>query len=130
MNDNKNNRSRLVGLRLKPAEYTQLYDRFRVTTCRQLSDYIRRILFEKKITVYTRNKSLDEFMTEMILLRNELSAVGNNLNQAVKKLNSLEQIPEIKRWLFFNDPSNKAIFQKIEEIKTRINKFSDQWSQE
>jgi len=130
MNDKKNNRSRLVGLRLKPAEYNLLYDKFRLTTCRQLSDYIRRILFEKKITVYIRNKSMDEFMAEMIVLRNELSAIGNNLNQAVRKLNSLDQIPEIKRWLFFNDPAQKAISQKVEDIKTHINKFSDQWSQE
>jgi MobC-like protein len=130
MNDKKNNRSRLIGLRVTPAEYTQLYDRFRITTCQQLSDYIRRVLFEKKITVCTRSKSLDEFMAEMIVLRNELSAIGNNLNQTVRKLNGLDQIPEIKRWLFFNDPAHQAISQKVEEIKIQINKFSDQWSQE
>ena len=130
MEDKKNNRSRLVGVRFKPEEYRILFDKCRLTTCRQLSEYIRRILFERKITLYTRNKSLDEFMAEMIRLRNELSAIGKNLNQTVKKLNSLEQIPEIKMWVLFNDGSNKDLHKKIEEIKSRINQFSDSWSQE
>ena len=130
MEDKKNNRSRLVGVRFKPEEYRILFDKCRLTTCRQLSEYIRRVLFERKITVYTRSKSLDEFMTEMILLRNELSAIGKNLNQIVKKLNSLEQVPEIKMWVIFNDGSNKDLHKKIEEIKSRINQFSDSWSQE
>ncbi len=130
MEDKKNNRSRLVGVRFKPEEYRTLFDKCRLTTCRQLSEYIRRVLFERKITVYTRSKSLDEFMAEMIRLRNELSAIGKNLNQTVKKLNSLEQVPEIKMWVLFNDGSNKELHKKIEEIKSRINQFSDSWSQE
>jgi hypothetical protein len=130
MEDKKNNRSRLVGVRFRPEEYRTLFDKCRLTTCRQLSEYIRRVLFEKKITLYTRSKSLDEFMAEMILLRNELSAIGKNLNQTVKKLNSLEQVPEIKMWILFNDGSNQELHKKIEEIKSRINQFSDTWSQE
>ena len=130
MEDKKNNRSRLVGVRFKPEEYRTLHDKSRLTTCRQLSEYIRRVLFERKITVYTRSKSLDEFMAEMIQLRNELSAIGKNLNQIVKKLNSLEQVPEIKMWVLFNDGSNKELHKKIEEIKSRINQFSNTWSQE
>ena len=130
MEDKKNNRSRLVGVRFKPDEYRILFDKCRLTTCRQLSEYIRRVLFERKITVYSRSKSLDEFMAEMIRLRNELSAIGKNLNQTVKKLNSLEQVPEIKMWVLFNDGSNKELHKKIEEIKSRINQFSNSWSQE
>jgi hypothetical protein len=130
MEDKKNNRSRIVAVRFKPDEYLALYNKFRLTTCRQLSEYVRRVLFERKITMYTRNKSLDEFMAEMIQLRNEFSSIGNNLNQAVRKLNSLQQIPEIKVWLIFNDSSNKELHKKVEEIKSRINQFSEKWSQE
>src|ERR1035438_4875119 len=112
MEDKRNNRSRIVAVRFKPGEYLVLYNKFRLTTCRQLSEYVRRVLFERKITMYTRNKSLDEFMAEMIQLRNEFSSIGNNLNQAVRKLNSLQQIPEIKVWLIFNDSSNKELHKK------------------
>ncbi len=49
--------------------------------------------------MYQRNKSLDDFMAEMIVLRKQLNAIGNNQNQAVKKLHTLHQIPEFRNWI-------------------------------
>ena len=130
MKERRINRSRLVGLRFTPEEYRLLHNKYKATTCRQLSEYIRRILFEKKITAFTRNQSMDDFMTELIVLRKELGAVGNNLNQAVKKLNAYQDIPEIKIWVLLNDSMIKKIFDRTEEIKSKINQFSESWSQE
>jgi hypothetical protein len=130
MKEKKNKRSRLVGVRFKPDEYKLLQEKYQSTTCRQLSEYIRRVLFEKKITVFTRNKSMDDFMTELIALRKELGAIGNNLNQSVKKLNAYQDIAEIKIWILLNDSMIKKIFDRTEEIKSKINQFSESWSQE
>ena len=130
MKEQRLNRSRLVGLRFTTEEYRLLHDKYKATTCRQLSEYIRRILFEKKITVFTRNQSMDDFMTELIVLRKELGAIGNNLNQAVKKLNAYQDIPEIKIWILLNDSMLKKIFDRTEEIKSKINQFSESWLQE
>ena len=49
MKDKKNNRTRLVGVRFSVEEYEQLKTKFHSTTSRQLSDYIRRILLNKKV---------------------------------------------------------------------------------
>ncbi|OIQ93628.1 hypothetical protein GALL_243870 [mine drainage metagenome] len=68
-------------------------------------------------------------MAEMMQLRNELNHIGNNFNQAVKKLHTLDHVPEIKTWVILNENSKKTFFQKIDEIKNRINKISDQWLQ-
>ena len=106
MNDKINNRSRLVGVRFKQEEYRVLHDKYKMTTCRQLSEYIRRVLFDKKITVFSRNKSTDDFMTELIVLRKELGAIGNNLNQSVKKLNAYQNISEIKNVDFIERKNN------------------------
>ena len=130
MKEQKNNRTRLVGVRFSVAEYELLQSKFQSTTSRQLSDYIRRILLNKKVTVFTRNKSLDEFMSEMILLRKEMNAVGNNFNQSIKKLNALQHFPEVKLWLSVYDSSREIVMRKVEEIKSKINQFSDSWSQE
>ena len=130
MKEQKNNRTRLVGVRFSVAEYELLQSKFQSTTSRQLSDYIRRILLNKKVTVFTRNKSLDEFMAEMILLRKEMNAIGNNFNQAVKKLNAFQDFFEIKIWLSVYDSSRKIVMRNVDEIKSKINQFSDQWSQE
>jgi hypothetical protein len=73
---------------------------------------------------------MDDFMTELILLRNELNAIGNNYNQVVKKLHLLQTIPEFKTWLFINESAKESLVKKVDEIKLRINQFSDKWSQE
>ncbi len=99
MQETKNNRTKLITFRLTLAEYEQLKSRFKATTCRKFSDYLRKVLLTGKVTVLTRNRSLDDFMTEMIELRNQLSAIGNNLNQAVHKLHILNTIPEFRDWV-------------------------------
>src|SRR3978361_1984105 len=92
-------RTRIIGLRLTPKEYQQIEKQFSNSTAKKMSDYVRHVLFDKPVTVYQRNKSLDDFMAEMILLRNELNGIGNNFNQAVKKLHKLQQIPEFNSWI-------------------------------
>ena len=130
MNEKKTNRTRVVTLRLTTIEYETIRANFKTTTCRKLSDYMRYVLLEKKLTVFSRSKSMDDFMTELILLRNELNAIGNNYNQVVKKLHLLQTIPEFKTWLFINEAAKEGLVKKVDEIKLRINQFSDKWSQE
>ncbi len=68
-------------------------------------------------------------MAEMMLLRNELSGLGNNFNQAVKKLYSLQQIPEFRNCIITFEIEKKILFNKVDEIKNRINKIADEWLQ-
>ena len=89
-------RTRIVGLRFTPEEYAKIERKWKTSTCRKLSDYIRKHLFNKPITTNYRNQSLDDFMAEMMRLRGELNAIGNNFNQAVKKLHTLNQISDFK----------------------------------
>ncbi len=130
MSETKNNRNEWLHIRLTEAELEKLNTGFEKSTSRKLSEYARRILLEKPITYYQRNQSIDDFVTEMILLRNELSAIGNNFNQTVKKLHTLDDVAEIKTWAINNEYLKEKFMQKIEEIKNHINQFSDQWSQE
>ena len=127
MEEVKDNRTKLITLRLTPAEFGQLSSRFKATTCRKFSDYLRKVLLTGKVTVLTRNQSLDDFMTEMIGLRNELSALGSNYNQAVHKLHVLNQIPEFREWILKHFLNHEIFLSKVEEIKNRISKFSEKW---
>ena len=129
MSDTKQNHSKWLHIRLKETEYDKINQKFSKSTCRKLSEYARRVLLEKQITVNQRNQSLDDFMAEMIRLRNELNAIGNNLNQSVKKLYTLSQIHEFKNWIISNENSTKILFEKVDEIKNKINQISDKWLQ-
>ena len=127
MKESKDNRTKLITLRLTPLEYEQLNSKFKTTTCRKLSDYLRKLIFSGRVTILTRNQSLDDFMAEMIELRKELNAIGNNFNQAVHKLHILEKIPEFRTWILTSEIEKKILLNKIDEIKNRINQFAEKW---
>jgi len=129
MSAEKINRSRLLQVRLTTKELERIQTKFSHSTCRKLSDYVRKVLLDKPLTVNQRNQSLDDFMAEMIALRNELNAIGNNFNQTVKRLHALQQIDEIKTWLILNETARQIILNKITEIKSKINQINDQWLQ-
>jgi hypothetical protein len=127
MRDQKDNRTHWLHVRLKPEEYNLLQKNLSQTTCRKMSEYARRILLGKPITTAYRNRSLDEFMGEMIRLRKELNALGNNFNQAVKKLHALDRTAGFKTWLVTCEAEKKMLLNKVDEIKSRINQIADQW---
>lgn len=129
MEKENSNRTRIVGLRFTPQEYAKIERQWKASTCRKLSDYIRKYLFNKTITTNYRNQSLDEFMSEMIKLRGELHAIGNNFNQAVKKLHTLQQIPEFKTWIITSELDRKILLNNVEEIKNSIQKIAEKWLQ-
>ncbi|WP_367272606.1 plasmid mobilization relaxosome protein MobC [Flavobacterium sp.] len=129
MEKENSNRTRIVGLRFTPDEYKKIERKWKASTCRKLSDYIRMHLFNKPITVKYRSESLDEFMAEVIKLKSELNSLGNNFNQSVKKLHTLRQIPEFKTWILNSELERKMLLDKVEEIKIHFQKITEKWLQ-
>ena len=127
MKRENSNRTRIVGLRFTPEEYTKIEKKWKASTCRKLSDYIRKHLFNKSINTTYRNQSLDDMIHEMTQLFRQLNGIGNNFNQAVKKLHTLNQIPEFKVWIISAELDKKILFDKIDEIKNYIRKISEKW---
>src|SRR3954454_17258963 len=125
----KNNYDRIVTIRFKQEEYKALQKKFKSTTCRKISDYIRIATLSKPLVFTYRNRSADEFLAEMVKLKNELNAIGNNFNQAVKRLHTLDEVAEMKAWILLNEVSKQSLFRKIEEIKCRIIQLHEQWLQ-
>lgn len=129
MSASKNNRNRRVYVRFTEKEYERINSRFSRTTCRNLSEYLRKILLDKPVQVKQRNQSLDDLMAELIVLRSELNAIGNNYNQVVKRLYTLQSVPELVGWLSLNESARKMLLEKIGEIKSKIYQINDQWLQ-
>jgi len=100
MKRENSNRTRIVELRLTREEYAQIERKFKASTCRKLSDHIQNHLFNKPIVTTYRNQSLDDLMEETIVLTNEINAIGNNINQIPKKINTMKHIPEFKGHLY------------------------------
>jgi len=126
----KSKLTRKVTVRFKQEEYNKVNASFKATTKRKLSEYIRYVLLEKPVTVYTRNQSIDDLMAQLILLKNELSAIGNNFNQAVKKLHTMDKNSDLKTWVLLNEKHKENFFKKVDEINQKIIQLSGQWLQE
>ena len=129
MKESKKNRSCLLQVRLTPEELRAIKESASHSTSRKFSDYIRKVIFSKPIILTHRNQSLDDFMTEMIALKNELNAIGINYNQLIKRLHSLEHLQDIKAWLLINESTRQILVKKVSEIKSKIYQINDQWLQ-
>jgi len=123
------NRTRIAAVRFTAAEYATLERRFKATTCRQMSEYLRNCLLHKPVTVKHRDASLDEFMLEFIRLRKELTALGNNFNQTVKKLHTLQQIPDFRQWVLDTDSQRERLLFQVSEIQKMTLKITQKWLQ-
>lgn len=129
MEEQNKNRTRWLHLRLTNEEYKILHKYFTKSTCPKLSNFARKNLLQKPIVMKYRNESLDELMIELIGLRKDLNAIGNNFNQAVKKLHTLVQISEFKHWITVYEQEKKVLHNSIDQIKKHIEKLSEKWLQ-
>lgn len=127
MEGRKSNRTRIIGLRLTVQEYEKIEKKWKASTCRKLSEYVRRSVFDKPIVTTYRNVSQDDILTELAKVRNELNAVGNNFNQVVKKLHTLGQISEFRIWLIAYEVEKKVLQNKLEEVRSTIRKILELW---
>ncbi len=115
-------RDRWVNVRMNQEEFDKLETNRKKTTERNNSDYIRKIAFDQPVKILTRDASQDALTNEIIRLRKELNAVGQNFNQAVRKLHTLKMIPEFRQWITEYECTRKQIVATSEIICTTIPK--------
>jgi hypothetical protein len=107
--EGKMNRNQCFRIRLSKDEREELNQEFAKSVCQTISEWARKKLLDKPIAIKYRNQTFDDFISEMILLRNELAAAGS-------KFSSPDQLDQF--------------LVKVDSIKELINQFFDQWSQE
>lgn len=122
-------RNKMVVVRMNETEIIQLTKFQQRTTEKDTSSYLRKVALQKPVTVKYRNASADDFLLDMLNLKKELNAIGNNFNQAVHKLHLLDKIPEFRVWVQQYDGLQKVLISKVEEIKVRMNQLYEQWLQ-
>lgn len=129
MKEKKETKTQTFKIRFSESELQKIKTGFSNSTCRTLTAYMRKMLLNKPITTKVRNASLDAFMAEMIVLRNELNAIGNNYNQLIKRLHILRDFADVKNWLLLHESARKILMNKVEEIKSKISSIDDKWLQ-
>lgn len=125
MENKQENRTRRITLRLTVAEYEKIEKNWRNTITQKLSDHLRNLIFRKPIVTTCRNRSIDDLVIELGLLRQELNRIGVNFNQSVKKLHTLHETPEFMRWLTTHEVEKRTLANKMDEIKEHIHKIAE-----
>ena len=121
-------RKKMIVVRMNPTEYDNLQKLYSKSTCRQLSEYLRKVALQKPITIKYRNEGADEILSALLKIKTELNAIGNNFNQAVHKLHILDQIPEFRSWLMLYETTRQSIEKKLAETKEQMVQIYHQWS--
>ena len=112
-----------ISLRVKPQEYEIIYRNYKATTCNKLSKYVRNILLNKPVIIQYQDQASREILSALNQISRELSAVGNNLNQTVHKLHTLDHIPEIKAWVTITENTRQNLVSKMEEVRQSLNQI-------
>lgn len=128
-NSEKEVRRKMVVVRMNETEFNQLEKLQQKTTEKDTSSYLRKVALQKPVTVKYRNASADDFLMDMLNLKKELNAIGNNFNQAVHKLHLLDKIPEFRIWINQYDGLHRAFISKTEQINFKVNELYEQWLQ-
>ncbi|RVT98501.1 plasmid mobilization relaxosome protein MobC [Mucilaginibacter limnophilus] len=123
------NRSKWLKIRLKPSEEEALSKLFKKTTFQNLSEYGRAMILGKPVTVLIRDKAMDDMLEELLVLRRELSAIGNNLNQAVRNINAAHGNADTRMYMSLLGIINAKLEPAIREIKQRTADYAELWSQ-
>ena len=129
MKEKRKIRGKWLTVRLTEDEEKKLISFCQKTTSNSVSEYARGVLLRQPVIIRNRNQTADDFLEEMILLKKELNAIGNNFNQAVHRLHTLDQIPEIKTWAILNESSKKLFLKKVDEITEKMSQIYSIWLQ-
>ena len=122
-------RRKMVVVRMNETEFSQLEKFQQQTIEKDTSSYLRKVALQKPVTVKYRNESADDFLLDMLGLKKELNAIGNNFNQTVHKLHILDKIPEFRNWIKCYYGLHQSVVNKVEEINSRVNPLYEQWLQ-
>lgn len=125
----KNNRTKVVHIRLTEEEYSRFLKHFKSTTEHSFSSYIRNLLLKKPMYAGVVNLSLRDIMAGLFDLRKDFNGVANNLNQIVHKLHTLDKYPEIKAWLLLFDLYKKSLQKSMDEVRVYIDNTAEKWLQ-
>lgn len=117
-------------LRLNRSEKIQLVSLQEKSTEKDLSAYVRKVSLKEPVVVKYRNASADDLLHCMVQLSKELNAIGNNFNQAVKKLHSLEKIPEFRFWIQHHEALKQTMLEKVEQVRISMIQIQERWLQE
>lgn len=120
--------NRLIGVRVSDKFYNKLESLRQQSNSQSIGEFARLILQREEIIWYHKDASMDATAVELAGIRQELKAIGTNINQVTRYFNS-EHIPAQKLFdaLKILD-EYKKVGGKVEQLLKIISDLSQKWS--
>lgn len=72
---------RFLSIRLSQAEFNEIYRQYKFSGCRSLTEYAKKVLMKKPVTIRTRNESVDESLNCLTGIRSRLDSLEEHLDE-------------------------------------------------
>jgi hypothetical protein len=121
--------SHMLCVRVSQPYYEKMEKWLSQSNCGSAAELARRILYKEEIIWYHKDASLDATAKELAGIRNELKAIGTNINQITRYFNSTH-LPNQKIFyaLKVQEEYNK-VGSKVDHLLIMISNVIKQWLQ-
>lgn len=119
-----------IKLRVNQQHYDRLCQLLSRSHYRNMSELLRDIVCKRQVVSYTHDESLDVVMQELTKIRKELNAIGVNLNQITKQINSTTEKSKILLLGLNTNEHIEQIRQKMEIVYPIISQLAKKWLRE
>lgn len=119
----KRKRQKWIHVRVTEEEDAQMRSAYQKTTFRMFSDYLRTVLLHQPIPVYYRSQTADDFLAVMLRLKAEMTDIGKNFNQVVKKINIAHSDDQLGLYLFDLQGRQHEIENKVKEMYLKMDQI-------
>lgn len=109
--------------------YNRLNQTLQNSDCHYMGELVRRILSREKITVYHKDVSFDDPMEELIRIRQELNAIGVNINQITHAFHTSDTPGKQVFQSLKVAEEYKKVGERVDRLLTMIYELSKKWLQ-
>lgn len=121
--------TQLVGLRLSQTDYDKYNGICEKSNCGSVAEVVRRILTGKSITLYQKDATMDGPMEQLTAIRQELKAIGQNINQVTRNFH-VSTFDSQRHYQLHNALAEyKKLEAKVNLLMALISQLSKQWLQ-
>ena len=91
---------RFLSVRLSSEELEEVYQHSKSSACRSLTEYVKKVLTKKPVTVKVRNESQDDLLAAMIGIKNRLDQLAEKGQDNREVLGGIAEIRMLTRQIF------------------------------
>ncbi|HTR31040.1 MAG TPA: hypothetical protein VMH27_17335 [Puia sp.] len=99
---------RFLSVRLSSEELEEVYQHSKSSTCRSLTEYVKKVLTKKPVTVKVRNQSQDDLLAAFVGIKGRLDELAEHMQ----------------------DKSESELLRELAEIRGMTRQTFDRWNRE